>query len=948
MKRHLLLTVALATVLLPVLAKAEDASGRFWSLATTAVTAPSGDTLYHDYKRLQAFEQQLTRMPWEETVGEGVLEKPWLRPEQTTDALLETAGLMDYIATRTAQDIGVFSDRLIGSHAQGYGSGARDSDRAALGIEIGAASISLVETTLRTTAGDSTAIIGEFRDRAESGVKLWLAGALRDNVLAPETLKALSDSITQESLDALNNAQEEQLRKGDEFLQRMWLLERGVEDPEDGAATADPDLATFMQDIRSVSDEDDLDEIGRKIASGEYSEALEENDDFQELLDSAKEYVAGAKDVTDKANEVAELLDAAGVDLPEEVTDALNFANFATGAATQFVSGDFIGAATSVFKFFGPKKPSVEQLRHQAIMGALTRIDRKLDKVLANQAQLIEGQRQIMEQLDRMEWTIEAGFQNLEISLQESTTLILRAIFARDDRGLAVCRSTADAINPILFPESTESIDLFKEPNRSGLSATVRDRWVADPPHISVKLNYMAGRHGRNLDRCFVELSDLFNSLQGGRPIDEYFFLNRLADGKLDSQLKQLGEELTEIDASQSDSERPRKFAASFRDNLFYPVVRDYYLPRMADVLQNEQGLSPTDAQRTAIVLAFSPPHFTQVSATEGNTNLEDPAPQRSRLVGDHAENVFKIERYFTEKVYDEIERPLSAPSVLYAARSVGDLHSIFGLMGRSAQEFAMDEYGNVGGRVTYSEDEALRLLMQALQMVELLRAQQAMIDGTSLVEMLWRDLHGRNEALWQEAQSSALSRSSLIRDNFTRYALYRATTNNVRNSVTQYRVVLAGGNRRAVQAYLNGAFGSDLIVEVECLAVSDDPRFCDWISGNRYETNFVMKVRWLGDPADEPVRFTTRLPGFLTLESRSYLRSETFENVRDEYDRLRAEVASYRMEEAIAGALKEEELQPLVRPIIRLYQYSKNAERGYQRPLRPIIAVSENLTTED
>lgn len=942
MKRHLLLTVALAAILLPASTTAQDTSDRFWSLATTAVTAPSGETLYHDYKQLQAFEQRLTRMPWEEVVGEGVLEKPWLRPEQTTDALLETAGLMDYIATRTAQDMGVFSDRLIGSHSQGYGSGARDSDRAALGVEIGAASVSLVETTLRTSAGDPSAIIGEFRDRAESGVKLWLAGALRDNVLAPETLKTFSDSVTQEKLDALNNAQEEQLRKGDEFLQRMWLLERDVENPDDGAATENPDLASFIQDIRNVSDEDDLDEIDRKIASGEYSEAPEENDDFQALLDSAKEYVTGAKNVTDKANDVAELLDAAGVDLPEEVTDALNFANFATGAASQFVSGDFLGAATSVFKFFGPKKPSAEQLRHQAIMGALTRIDRKLDKVLQNQAQLIEGQRQIMEQLDRMEWTIEAGFQNLETSLQESTTLILRAIFARDDRGLAVCRSTADAIDPILFPESAESIDLFNEPNRSGPSAAIRNDWIVDPPHISVKLNYIAGRHGRDLDRCFVELSDLFNSLQGGRPIDEYFFLNRLADGELDTQLKQQAEELAD-DASPSELERPRKFAASFRDNLFYPVVKDYYLPRMADVLQNEQGLSPTDARRTAVALAFSPPHFTQLSVTESNASLESPASQRSRLVGDHDENVANIERYFTKEIYGEIDRPLSAPSVLYAARNVGDLHSIFGLMGRSAQEFTMDENGNVNGRIAHSEEEALRLLMQALQMVELLRAQQAMIDGTSLVELLWRDLHALNETRWQNAQAKALSRSSLIRENFARYALFRAVTANTRSSPTQYRVVLMGGNRRAIEAYLDSVFGSDLIVEIECLKAADDPRFCDAMSGNRYETNLVMKVRWVGDRPDGPARLTVRLPGFLALESRSYLRSETSENVRDEYDRLRAEVASYRMEEAITDALADEELQPLVEPLISLYQYSKNAERGFQRPLRPIGVVSEN-----
>lgn len=912
------MTTAVVVGLSYSMARAQEVSEQFWSLATSAVTGPSGESLYSDYKLLQEFERELTRMPWDDDGSD--LTQPWLRPGQTTDALLETAGLMDYIEARTAQDMGVFTDALIGSHAQGYSSGARDSDRAAIGTEIVASNIKLL--AFPAAAG------GEFLNRVESAGKMWVAGALRDNVLAPKTLKAYSDALNEDAINALEEAQRAQLEKGANFLANLYRLENSSENSADGSTSANAPAQNLVEDIRSISRADDLNEISQKLEAGVYGESREEKDEFKELIDSAKEFVASASDVTKTANEVAELLDAAGVKMPEPAAKALNFANFATDAATQLANGNFLGAATSVFKFFGPKRPSADELRHRAIMGALNRIDRKLDVVLKNQARLLEGQARIMKQLDRMQWTMESGFQNLEASLQESTILILRAIFAGDDRALAVCSSVSDAINPVLFPESAESIDLFVEPNRAGLPQRVRDSWIENPPPVSEKLNYISNRYGRDLGRCYVALSDLFNSLQGGRPIDEYFFMNRLADD-LDLEKAVPGNITAE---QQQDAERTTVLAKSFRDNLFGPVVTGYYLPRMTELLEAEQGLSTSDAEKAAVALAFSPPLVTQFSVVEGTTDINAPEAQRSRLVRDHFEARSALEKYFTIAIYDEISRPLSAPSVLYASGSVGDLHSIFGLMGKRPEQFTMQDDGEVIGGLAHSEEDALRLLIQALQVVEILRAQQAMIDGTSLVELLWRDLHSQDEKRWQHAQT-VLSTSSLIRENFARYALFRAATDNERNSPTQYRVALAGGNRSQVETYLDRAFGDRLRIQVDCIGEATTARFCDRTLGNRYQTNFLLKISWSSDVPEAAPLFVTRLPGFLELESRAYLRSETSQSVRTEHDRLRKEVASYRMEDAINSALVADEVRDLVPNIIALYKYSRNLQRGHQRP---------------
>lgn len=901
-------------------AKAQEVSEQFWSLATSAVTGPSGESLYSDFKKLQEFERELTRMPWDDDGSD--LTEPWLQPGQTTDALLETAGLMDYIEARTAQDMGVFTDALIGSHSQGYGSGARDSDRAAIGTEIVASNIKLL--AFPAAAG------GELLNRVESAGKMWVAGALRDNVLAPKSLKAYSDALDDDAINALEEAQRTQLEKGANFLANLYRLEDSSENSADGSTSTNGPAQNLVEDIQSISSADDLDEISQKLEDGAYGESRDQRDEFKELIDSAKEFVASASEVTKTANEVAGLLDEAGVQLPEPAAKALNLANFATGAATQLANGNFLGAATSVFKFFGPKRPSADELRHRAIMGALNRIDRKLDVVLKNQARLLEGQARIMQQLDRMQWTMESGFQNLEASLQESTFLILRAIFAGDDRALAVCSSVSDAVNPVLFPESAESIDLFVEPNRAGLPQRVRDNWIENPPPVSEKLSYISNRYGRDLGRCYEALSDLFNSLQGGRPIDEYFFVNRLAEAD-DLDIKKAVSSSATAE-QRKDAERATILAKSFRDNLFDPVVDGYYLPRMAELLEAEQGLSTSDAEDAAVALAFSPPLVTQFSAVERTTDINAPAALRSRLVRDHSEARSALEKYFTAAIYEEISRPLSAPSVLYASGSVGDLHSIFGLMGKRPEQFAIQDDGQVVGGLAHSEEDALRLLIQALQVVEILRAQQAMIDGTSLVELLWRDLHSQDEKRWQHAQT-VLSTSSLIRENFARYALFRAATNNERNSPTQYRVALASGNRSLVETYLDRAFGDSLRIKVECIGEDKTATVCSRIVGNRYQTNFLLKFSWPSDAPESPPLFVARLPGFFELESRAYLRSETSQNVRTEHDRLRKEVASYRMEDAINSALVADEVRDLAPNIIALYQYSRNLQRGHQRP---------------
>ncbi len=97
--------------------------------------------------------------------------------------------------TRYPEELRNRAVRMVLDHEGDYSSGARDSDQAAIGTEIVASSIKLL--AFPAAAGS------ELLNRVESAGKMWIAGALRDNVLAPKTHKAYSDALNDDAINAL-------------------------------------------------------------------------------------------------------------------------------------------------------------------------------------------------------------------------------------------------------------------------------------------------------------------------------------------------------------------------------------------------------------------------------------------------------------------------------------------------------------------------------------------------------------------------------------------------------------------------------------------------------------------------------------------------------------------------------------------------------------------------
>lgn len=397
------------------------------------------------------------------------------------------------------------------------------------------------------------------------------------------------------------------------------------------------------------------------------------------------------------------------------------------------------------------------------------------------------------------------------------------------------------------------------------------------------------------------------------------------------SRIEKLGEAFLDQPTSAEDSRPslPSDTARTFRLRLFQPAY-DYYRARMPALLTAEFGLTDQEAFATSTALAFRPP--LRLDAASQNTITNRDLAYRSRLEQDHRSLILELERYFTYRVHLELGRPLSAPTVHYAARSVADLHSIFGLLGNGSRNPAFAEE-SFDDHHPVQEEDALRLLLQALQVVEILRAQQAIVDGSSLVEILWADLQSGVSERWSRARA-VLNSSSLIRNNFGRYAIYRSVTGNMETSTTAYSVLLSSGNLRQLEIFLDRAFGEGIVVTLTCDSEPSLPESdCLDIAGNRYLTNMEASLRWPGSVADSEALVTFELPGWQVLASGAFERSDAFLATQDLHDRLRREAAGYQMRTRLAAALPNGEYGDFVDNLALLYQYSVNLSRGHQRP---------------
>ena len=913
-------------------------SPEYWSAATRAMTEASGETLYNDFEQLQEFNRRFLSLPGTDEVA-----LPYEQPVKIQDALLRHAALVEYIEQSTAQKLGVFIDPLVNAYTSGYDRSSRDATAASIATEIGYEGTKLVASSYLAGVTSATSLVfnprpgklaadlkGQGLGILESGLKMWVAGTIQDNVLRPAALTQLSNALQNSpAVLALEDATNEQLSKVLKFQESLQRLES--QKTEAASDEDPPDLSSsqaFVRDISTAESSEDLERIAEQLAEDVYGPP-EEQDILESLLEDAKEVVAGTSRVVSAANEVNKLLVTAGVPVSPEVHKALHTATAVNGVAANLVDGKFFSAALGVASIFGPKRPSAEELRFKAIMGALGRIESGVVKLLDGQRRLLEGQATILQKLDQLQWTLDKGFHDLEASLQESTEVILRAVFSPDERALGACRISAASVNEIMFPESAETINIFADPNGAGLPDRVLTSWMENPPDAHTKLNYLIQRHGENLARCNEALTQFLGGLQSRRGIDEYFKLTRLE--QLPQSKAKTEEELNE----QKNVERQRAFAKDYREKVFAPQSQ-YYNERMVARLQ-EIGFDTSTSERAAKYLAFRPPLSLQPNWVEDSFDLEAPWTERSRLSDVSAEALDQFERYFTPAIYDEVYDPLSAATVSYAADSLIALHSVFGLLGPAPELLRGSEDRLPLSANPDFEEDALRLLLQALQMVEILRAQQAIFDGTSLVELLWGDMMSLDHERWAEAQMHVLDSNALARENFGRYLLYRILTPETEGTLSLYRWHLSSNDLNQLQQYLDEAFGDRIQVRLSCdTRSSKDDGTCRDVKGNRTLTPYTAALSW-SDPKDpsKQSQFEIRLPGHQDLEARRFKKTPTSVRTQALHDRIRKAVASYQMEESIAAALSDE-LESSAERITALYTYKTNLERGHLQPTRP------------
>lgn len=928
---------ALIVVSMPV-SSSLGQGAEYWSAATRAMTEADGETLYNEYESYREFSKSFLSFPGVDWIG-----VPYQKPEIYEDVLLRQAGLIEYVERRTAQKLGVFVDPLLNAYQHGYGDSSDDSLAAGIATEIGYEGTKLIGTSYRasvTTLSDfvfnprPAQLTDSLKNQAlgivEGGLKMWIANSIQENVLKDKSIEAYRSAIEKNNpaVKALERATKEQVEKAIRFERSLNKLE-----VEGSSSSADDQQGSdlrkhklrLIRELSSAKTETNLQQIAEGLEKGEYGPPSDRAT-FKEVIHSAREFVVGTQLVIGRAQQVYSLLDTAGVDLDPKISKALNTASLFTNSVSQLASGNFFGAAMGAASLFGPKKPSPEALRHAAIMGALNQISRKLDGVLLNQRKLLQGQARIMRKLDQLQWSVDAGFQSLESSLQESSEIILRAIFSTDERKVGDCRLVGGSVNNILFPEAGESESLFENPNFLGLPVQLRERWSSSTPKKGQKLNYIVKRYGSTLSNCYSALLQIFNGIQSRRGIDEYFKLSRLDNlpNEIDrKEIKFEGDRKPE-----EDFEKRLKFAKDFREKLFKPQLR-YYEQRAVKKLVN-MGRNVDHARRLAVMLAFRPPLRLSEGWSEVSIDPNAPWFERSRFSNIDSKYVLKFERYFTDLIYREYINLLSVSTVEYAVNAAIEIHSLLGLFGPHPRAHINESAGDFLKPNIEFEESALRLLLQALQVVEVLRAQQAVVDGSSLVDLLWRDMFSRLSDNWKNPQD-LLKNNSLLRKNFGRYFIHRVFTSTKDDSLSTYRWLLTSADQDLIGSAIKERLGDGFSVDVRCREPDADS--CSVVQDLKYRTPYTATVSW-ADTADQNKisTFEITLPGFEIVENRQFSRSQTSLQIQALHDRLRKEIASYQISDEIAKVLNDD-IESATDQLRSLYRYTRNLSRGHLSP---------------
>ncbi len=505
---------------------------------------------------------------------------------------------------------------------------------------------------------------------------------------------------------------------------------------------------------------------------------FEEEAELQELLGTATSAIGTLNTVGKIANDL-------NIASPE-LNEALRIGNAAFGAFTGFMTGNYLGAISSVTGLFA-KKPDPDAERFKIMMKYLQQqfkqINAKLDAVLENQVKIMDALNSLSEQMQKSFLRVERQLANLEFE-QRRTSLGVRQLIWDDWKTCYSVYRRATRQTGNSFNHVDPTTLYFKD----------------EQAMIDVRSNV-----GQAALQCLVTMQTNMDSLSATQRFGNFVDLQWVIDEKL----------TTAATLPDGNADEWRSLLMRYQQDVFGPARA-----RMNLIVQTDDTLGYADTfARLARPMATTDEWRDGIEfIAVNNFNCENSEALDARLGN--------LLCSFGGPPPDQAAaRLLDSPILADVVNDIADWVLIM-------VQFADVRDQNAGKWVSYEDLLALAeagsineesstgelMVESAVSVVDLAIASYAMIYGPDVAEQLMRELQSGDEALAASAIDLATANPFLAHNMVqllleTRFAANFPDARGPRPSKTGYRAAyeLASTSAAGQFLLLEGLFGSDI-----------------------------------------------------------------------------------------------------------------------------------------
>lgn len=828
----------------------------------------SADEMFRDFQSHKDWEDQFYSVP-------GIVNT------NSSDALLTYMEMQDYAETRAAAATSVFKDDMAAFGLKLYNRGKKNKSGADLYGEV------------QAHGGTFLYNLDKLKTLITDPIDSFLL-EFRKNFHSDQLMRVQDETVFQEINDGVkkfirtNGIDENALNIIRAKLDSAWeKFEQGASELEQKTIESDQ---SPEEKANSEKKSDLIAALGRAKNSKEIEEvsetAKEEGfENIKAMADAVSEFASETNKYVNMVGGIAQIASGIGVDIPPEATKAINTASMISSGVAAFASGNFIGGTLSVIGALGSKKPDPAMLRFQAIMGRLDTIVENQMEILENQQLILANQRKIFRRLDQLEFIVREGVAKLEFALQESTELIIEAIFREDDRDVGRCLISGAGGRMSFFPRESDVKDIGEQPSGTFLTAQNYIELTADDATVDTRTAFFSENFGNHLEDCRKVLVYILEGLQTGRGVDPYFRLSRIDELKKDIE-ENPGKEQIKLN-------NVGVFASNYRAML---EQQTNVLEKWIDELNFGDGfLSKTDK---LLLLAFDPPF--KPNCQEPLCNFD------KRLSSINSEDSSRLRTYFTgpgisnvDDIKDKILAVgISSPTLFYVAKRLLEVHpylSIANFENANIQSFPEQRNSTL-------ELQTYRLLLETNRLLEVLRAQQAILDGRAHVELAWLALFRRDGQIWNEL--SVISETNgQFRLNLEKYIFARALNQYSVNGAREFEIVLESGLHSWTSNFIKKVFArynadANLVCEFEMPAPSKELFLGECTANDLQGTGIgepLVEISLKLDDGALLPRARLRLPKPIDLFSNSFALSSNARAARRFHNDYRRILTNYR-----------------------------------------------------